>query len=307
MTVLFVCSGNKATGISPIIKHQADSLIKEGMKVDFFLIKGKGVSAYLKHIYWLRKYLKINQYDVIHAHYSLSGFVASFAGAKKLVVSLMGSDVIKKTINRSIAKMFSRNIWPVTIVKSNYMKTLIDSKRVMVLPNGVNLEVFNCIDKNIARQKLGWSFEKKHVLFCSSPVRLEKNFDLAKKAISALNSNLNIETHYIKNIDPKELYLHYSASDVLLMTSFWEGSPNVIKEAMACNLPIVTTNVGDVFWLIGQTKGCYITDFDEKNVAYFLTQAIDFANRTEGRERIKELKIDSISIARQLIEVYKNT
>ncbi len=309
MNVLFVCSGNKKTGVSPIVKHQADSLVSQGIFIDFYLIQGKGTLSYLKHIFKLRKHLKSKQYQVVHAHYSLSGIVASLAGAKNIVVSLMGSDLIEKSIFRRITKFFVKRIWPVTIVKSEFMNSKTKSKRIVVLPNGVNLELFNCVDKTTARQKLGWSLEKKHILFGSSPERAEKNFDLAKKAIALLDDYDKLEIRFLKDIDSNELYLHYSASDVLLMTSFWEGSPNVIKEAMACNLPIVSTNVGDVSWVVGQTKGCFVTEFDEGQIAENLIKALEFSyntDRTNGRERIKQLKLDSSSVAKQLIEIYNN-
>ena len=97
MTILFISSGNSGK-ISPIVKAQADSLIKKGVAIDFFLIKGKGLTGYLKSIFILRKFIKKNNYDLYHAHYSLSAFVATLAGCKPLVVSLMGSDVKKDNL-----------------------------------------------------------------------------------------------------------------------------------------------------------------------------------------------------------------
>jgi len=96
MTVLFVCSRKTDSFISPFVQSQAESLEKEGLKVSFFLIEKKGLIGYLQASIRLRVFLKKSKFDIVHAHYSLSGFVASLAGAKKIVVSLMGSDVIKK-------------------------------------------------------------------------------------------------------------------------------------------------------------------------------------------------------------------
>ena len=93
MKILFVSSGNSQNGISPIIKNQGESIVKAGIELEYFLIKGKGIKGYFKSIFTLRKHLKNNTYDIVHVHYSLSAIVASLAGAKPLIVSLMGSDV----------------------------------------------------------------------------------------------------------------------------------------------------------------------------------------------------------------------
>ena len=96
--------------------------------------------------------------------------------------------------------------------------------------------------------------------------------------------------------------MYLNAADALVLTSLWEGSPNVIKEAMACNLPIVSTDVGDVKEVIGDTEGCYITSYEPSDVAGKIKLALDFGKRTNGREKIKHLEINTI--AKRIIDVY---
>ena len=108
MRVLFVCSGNSGDGISPIIRNQANSLISEGIRVDVYAIQKKGVIGYLRTVPELHQFFKKNKYDVIHAHYSKSAYVATLAGAKPLVTSLMGTDVYSSLIDRLLIKFFSR-------------------------------------------------------------------------------------------------------------------------------------------------------------------------------------------------------
>jgi len=93
MKILFVCSGNnKANEISPFIQSQADSLVNAGLQVDFFIVNQPGLLGYYRHIFKLRKFLKNNSCDIVHAHYSLSAIVAGLSGSKPLVASLLGSD-----------------------------------------------------------------------------------------------------------------------------------------------------------------------------------------------------------------------
>ena len=98
MKILFISSGNSSQGISPIIHNQGESLKKNGVILEYLTIKGKGLIGYLKSIPMIRKHIKKNKYDIVHAHYSFSAFAASFAGASPLIVSLMGSDVKSKKI-----------------------------------------------------------------------------------------------------------------------------------------------------------------------------------------------------------------
>ena len=97
----------------------------------------------------------------------------------------------------------------------------------------------------------------------------------------------------------------YSAVDCLLITSIREGSPQVVKEAMACNCPIVSTNVGDVKEVIGDTRNCYITNFDPQYIALCLDKVLETSERANGRQRILNLKLDISDIAKRLDEIYK--
>ena len=142
MKILFVCSGNKTTGISPILKNQALSLESVGAEVSYYIIIGRGFSGYIKNIYYLRQFLKKNKYDVVHAHYSLSAYVATLAGSHPLIVSLMGSDVRVKQLFKMAQNIFMNLFWELVIVKSEDMKKSISHKYIKVLPNGVNLSTF---------------------------------------------------------------------------------------------------------------------------------------------------------------------
>ncbi len=302
MRVLFISSGNSKDGISPIVKNQGESLRRAGISIDYFTIKGKGIKGYLKAIPTLRAYLKENRYDIIHAHYWLSAIVASLAGANRMVVSLMGDDVKAKRWFRWIIYIFHHISWSRTIVKSRDMYLSLGIKDVYIVPNGVDLDRFRPIPKDIALKEVGWSETKRHILFTSNPDRVEKNFTLAKRAFEYIDSE-NLSLHYLKDIPNERVPYYYNASDVVILTSLWEGSPNAIKEAMACNVPIVSTPVGDVEEVISNTKGCYISTYDYREFASDIKKALEFGKKTDGREAIKHLK--SEIIAKKIIDIYK--
>lgn len=320
MKILFVSSGNN-NGISPITKRQGESLSLEGMQVSHFLITGKGIISYLKSIIKLKKFLRNNNFEIIHSHYAFSGYVSYFAHSKeKLVLSFMGDDLLgtndkygRITFKSTLITLINRTICYILfdkiIVKSLQMKSYLkNSDKIEIIPNGVNLNKFYPLNQIECQKILDLNSKNKHVVFISNPKRHEKNYELAKSACNQLN-NKNLELHAIYNSNVKELNYYYNAADLILLTSFHEGSPNVIKEAMACNCPIVSTEVGDVAKIIDGINGCYLTNYDSSFTAQTILKSIDFREKhkyTNGRDRIINLGLDSKSIALKLISIYQS-
>jgi glycosyltransferase involved in cell wall biosynthesis len=302
MKVLFVSSG-KSGDVGTVVKNQGESLKREGIDIEYFIIK-PGLSGYLKAIPEIRVTFKKGNFDLVHAHYSLSAFTASVAGFFPLVVSLMGSDAYVSGFLRLITRFFYKLRWKTTIVKTPGMKEILKMKHAMVIPNGVDIERFKPYSQESARKYLGYPMDKKLIVFISVPNRKEKNLNLASQAVKELNDD-NVELMHVHDVSNSEVPYYLNAADALLLTSKWEGSVNVVKEAMACNCPIVSTDVGDVRWIIGGTTGCYISSSDEGEIAACLRKALSFGRRTDGRERIIELGIDSRSVAVKLIDIYE--
>lgn len=302
MKVFFVSSG-KSGSVGEVVKNQGESLVKAGIDVDYFVIK-PGFSGYVKAIPKIRKAYKNGNYDLAHAHYSLSAFAASMAGSFPLVVSLMGSDAYISWFFRIVARLFYKQRWGATIVKTRKMKEILKMDAALIIPNGVDTNRFKPFSKESARNHLGYPMNKKLIVFISVPNRPEKNLSLARQAVKELKDD-NIELMHVYNVSNFEIPYYLNAADSLLLTSKWEGSVNVIKEAMACNCPIVATDVGDIRWVLGNTEGCYISSFDPADVADKIKIALAFGKRTEGRKRIMELGLDSETGAEKIIDVYK--
>jgi glycosyltransferase involved in cell wall biosynthesis len=304
--VLFVSSGNSNNGISSIVKNQGESLISNGVDIHYFNIKGKGFRGYLSNIKLIKASQKEIQPDLIHAHYSLTAILSSLAGAKPLIVSLMGSDVKTKLWFRVVLWFFYKFYWSQTIVKSEDMKKSLDFKKVHVIPNGVDISNFKPLSKNKCQDKLNWDTTKTHILFAANPLRHEKNYNLAQKSVNNLKKR-NIELHTLSDTPYNKIPILMNAANVILLTSLWEGSPNVIKEAMSCNCPIVATDVGDIKWLFGKEQGHFLTSFEHEDVTKKIERALEFSYNkcyTNGRQRIMALGLDSETIAKKITRIY---
>ncbi len=301
MKVLFVCSGNSKFGISPLVKTQGESLSNNGVEVEYFTFRGSFLGGYPAGILKLRKFLKSRKFDVIHAHYSISAFAATFAGAKPLVVSLMGDDVKGSRLSQGFIRFLHKHRWKATIVKSEKMKNDIKIPDALVVPNGVDFEKFKFIDKKTARDKVNFN-DKKHIIFVVNHYSKSKNPQFALDAFKLLNDH-DVELNIVKGIDSELIPYYMYAADVLILTSLSEGSPNVIKEAMACNLPIVSTDAGDVAQVISKTPGCFLASYDLADFADKITKAINFGKPTGGRDNIEHLDINVV--AHKIIDIYK--
>lgn len=299
--VLFVCSGNNDSGRSPNVDVQAAGLMDVGVEVHFFEISDKGIKGYVKNIFKLRNYLRKNTFDVIHAHYGLSGIVASLAGAKPLLVTIMGSEMYMNKAFRKLMMFFMRYVWKKTIVQSEQMKMLVGGKRVVVLPNGVDVSRFSSVSRKEAEKITGYD-KGKHVIWVSDPSRVEKDITLAEDAINCLeDKSVKLEIIYGQPYDKIPFY--FRAADVLLLTSKWEGSPNVVKEALAAGLPVVSVDVGDVSDLLSGVAGCYVAKSNTEDIAAALVKALAFGKETNGIEKVKHLEMKTIS--NRIKDVYK--
>jgi teichuronic acid biosynthesis glycosyltransferase TuaC len=317
--VLFVYSGNSAAGINRIVETQADSLSGKSVIIEKFPLIGKGFTGYLKNVRKLSRLLAGNKYDIIHAHYGLSGIIAFYAKRReKLLVSFMGDDLVGSNKRNGTVKLwslllarinslFARYLYDFSIIKSEEMKyVLLKNTPHALIPNGVNMQLFVPASRAEARLVTGGESNKKIALFLSDPERAEKNYKLADEAVKLCECRVFLKT--VTNCNQEELPSFYNAADLLLLTSFHEGSPNVVKEAMACGCPVVSTDVGDIRWLFGDTPGCFISTFDPQDVSEKIDRAIKFReenNFSGGRERIKELGLDSESVSVRITEIYK--
>lgn len=307
MKVLFVFRNHQEGKLDPIIENQSKYLIEQGIDIHNFPLERGGLN-YFKSYFHLKKHLKKNSYDLIHAHFGYTAIIAGLAHSGFTIASLMGSDLFKQNkIILFFIKIFTRFVWDKTIVKSAEMKKLVPGS--MVIPNGVNVDIYHYKGKEKSKLRVAFSSKYNIIFVAANPETEVKNLNLAKQAINLLD-DMNIGFYILSDISRELLPYYYSAADMMLLTSFSEGSPNVIKEAMACNCPIVSTDVGDVREIFGKLDGCFITSFNHVEVAEKIKLALEFSTtigRTNGYNRILETGLDSSKISAKIIELYSET
>jgi glycosyltransferase involved in cell wall biosynthesis len=315
VNVLFISSGNSANfAIAPFSKSQGESLKAKGIRLKYYPIVGKGLSGYVQNILPLKKYLKQHPFDLIHAHYALTGWVALMTLPRTpVVVSYMGCDtygdydekgrrVLSSYVNIVLSKILQLFVKKIIVKSRNLEAYIFCKKKVALIPNGVNLNVFKSMDKVEARKNLGLNLGKNYILFLGNPEDKRKNFPLVYQAQQICKQPFEIIKPY--PVLHHKIPWYLNACDVMVLSSFNEGSPNVIKEAMACNCPIVSVDVGDVKEIIAGTDGCYTCSYDTGDVAEKIKLALEFGRRTTGRDKIRHL--DESMIAQKIIKIYEN-
>ncbi len=297
MRVLIVCSINCGK-VAPFVSDQTESLKKKGIEIDFYTISQKGLLGYLKSRKGLLQKIREFTPDIIHAHYGLSGLFANLQRRVPVVTTYHGSDI-------NYRKMFRFSKFAIFLSKFNIFvsqKNIEKAKpkqNYALIPCGVDTELFKPLDKAECRAKLGFTNDEKIVLFSSSFDNQIKNPTLAKNAVALLP---NVRLIELKGYSRQQVSLLMNAVDVVLMTSFTEGSPQFIKEAMACNCPIVSVDVGDVKEVISGVENCFITSDDDKVIAECLHNVLSSGKRTIGRDKIKHF--DNQLIVCKIVEIY---
>lgn len=302
MRVLIVASYNKGR-FAPFILDQAEALKTQGCEITFFGLQGKGIRGYLKNLSAFKKQIKEFCPDVVHAHYGLSGLLANLQRKVPVVTTYHGSDINdKKVLSFSKLAMYL-SVWNI-FVSHKTLAIAKPKKKYSLLPCGIDLSALQLTPKNEARQKKGLKSNKKYILFAGAFDNVVKNVSLAKEVV-ALFQDANAELLELKGYSREEVTLLMCAADVFLMTSFTEGSPQVIKEALACGCPIVSVDVGDVKERIDKVEGCFVANTrDSKKMAELLQKAMAFEGKTQGRERIIADGLDNGIVAKKLIDIY---
>lgn len=287
---------------APFITEQVDAIEKQGVECQYFGVDGKGIVGYLRQIPKLRKAIREFRPDIIHAHYGLCGLLANYQKSIPVVTTYHGSDINDPRVLRLSKKCIRRSRFNIFVSQKN-VDIAHPQKSFALIPCGINLEDYPIINKADARRQMGLNPTGKYVLFAGAFDNHIKNAPLAKAAMELVPDAELVE---LKGFTRPQVSSLMQAVDAFLMTSLTEGSPQVIKEAMACSCPIVSVDVGDVWERTKGIEGCYMTGRDPEDLARSIQDALSFDGRTNGREAIEKNGLSNDVIAAHIISVYEN-
>ncbi len=297
-----------------VVVRQAASLRRLGVQVEVASIAGS-IRSYLRAAW---KVFCMNferrRADVLHAHTGHSGILACLQLRYPVILTYVGYDIdtpaedreglrtqFERLIFRSLSMFFAGTI--AQSARGARRLPRPGRRRNSVIPNGVDPTLFVPRPREDARRALGWG-SAPTAFFAADPNRYTKRFELAEAAIGLARQEVpDLQLVVADGVPTDQMPLWMNAADVLLLTSRGEGSPNVVKEAMFCNLPIVSVDVGDVREVVGATRHCRICPDDPVLLARAVLDAVRaIPERSDGRERSAGL-VDH-AVAAQLIELY---
>lgn len=267
MKILIICSHRYYAPytdyIAPFIFEQMQGLKQFGCDFRVCFVKGGGLKSYVRAWRELKRMIAEYQPDIIHAHYGLCCLVANLQRKVPVVSTYHGSDINSSRI-RWISKIAIR-LSCVNIFVSQKLQAIADYPcRSIVVPCGVDINRFYPMDKVACRAKLGMDIDKTYILFSKEFADKVKNYSLAKAAVERLGLDAELLEFY--GYSRKQVPWLYNAVDCGLLTSFTEGSPQFVKEAVACGCPIVSTDVGDAAEVVNRVENSYITTYEVEDV-----------------------------------------
>jgi glycosyltransferase involved in cell wall biosynthesis len=303
------------------VAAQVESLRGAGVHVDLLHLtrNRSGRRVYRDLSRRVATAVQATQPDVVHVMYGgvMADITTRAIRDRPVVVSFCGTDLLGgRTVGTCsrlalrygvfASRRAARRAAGIVVKSRNLFDALpssVDRTRVWIIPNGIDFSRFRPRDRSECRRELGWEQSRKHVLFPAVSTRPEKRFALAQAAVAALNGAGSVELHALSGVPNAEVPVWMNAADVVVLTSTHEGSPNAVKEALACNVPVVSVDVGDVRDRVVGIEGCFIAEATPEDLAAKLAMVFARSRPVEAREHVAELSLQSV--AERLQDVYQ--
>jgi teichuronic acid biosynthesis glycosyltransferase TuaC len=287
------------------VRDQVAEIRARGIEVEEFGFP-RGSREYLPATRRLRARLKRERYDLVHAHYGLAGWVAQLAGAQPLLVTFHGTDVrhhIVGPMSHRLAWRADRiaGVSRALFAEEDGRPGLPEVPGATVLPCGPELGRFGAAPRAAARATLGLKADGRYLLFPADPARPEKRHGRAAALAAAAGAELLTGG----SIDPAEMSTWMNAANAVLVTSDYEGFGMAAIEALACDVPVLSTPVGVAPYLLAGIEGCLCAPFDPDVWAAAARPHLAAADpRVAGAARAATLAAGPM--AERVIEVYRH-
>ncbi len=319
MRVLFLTSEwptDRRPWAVPFLVRQVRFLREAGLDVDVFPFKGRrNLKNYVAIYRRLQKHLNRQHYDVLHGQFGHSGLLAGLPKRAPLVVTFQGTDLhgiytaagryhpVSHPLRLLMQLVACRA--DEVIVVSEHLGSFLWRKDCHLIPGGLDLDLFKPMPQDEARRRLGLPVDEPLVLFVGNPQNAVKRHHLAAAVMQVLSLTLPAQLLLLNGVQPELVPVYMNAADVLLVTSKHEGSPNAVKEALACNLPVVSVDVGDIRRRLANVSNCCVVPSEAPMaIAQALVQVLRQRQRCNGRESVQELN-EALLVQRQ-IQVYES-
>jgi teichuronic acid biosynthesis glycosyltransferase TuaC len=308
-------------GSGVFVEQQIKGLLSRGMDVRVMFVdrRKEGASAYYRIAPMLQGELADFAPDLVHVMYGgvMADQVTKQRGLPPTVVTFHGSDLLGENLSGLARKLIShygvhcsrkaaRRSDGIIVVGRHLLKALgaeIAAAKVQVIPCGIDLERFKPLDQQQCRERLGWQPDDFHILFATSEGDPVKRPELARAAVGLLDGKYgHVKFHVLSGTPNSEVPYWLNAADVLLLTSKHEGSPTIVKEALACGLPVVSVPVGDVRERIAGIDGCHLAEPQPEHLARKLELVYKIRQRLNCDEKLQD--ISNQTIAARLEQFY---
>jgi teichuronic acid biosynthesis glycosyltransferase TuaC len=312
--VLFVIPG-EPRGCSMICaRRQAETLSTAGVEVFSACLRSRtSPLALWRDFLRFRKEMRRIRPDVVHAHFGTmtAMFAAVAAAGRPLVITYRGSDLnllpgCRAALGHLLSQLAALRAARIICVSRKLRARLWwRQSRAIVIPTGVDPEIFYPESRSMARRQLGWTHTEPVVLFNAGYDHQIKRLDLAQAALAAARRTIpELRLEILDgNVEPGLVPALMNAADCLLLTSDTEGSPAVLQEALACNLPIVSVDVGDAAERVDGVRHARIVARDAESLGKALKNMVRQPLRSDGRLKLDEFSAPQIAL--QLRDMYR--
>ena len=297
------------------IVQQVNYLRRAGLDVVVFSFCGLRSPLNYWHAWrTMRRQHPLEHFDILHAQFGQSGLLG-LPSPIPLVVTFHGSDLqgivgrqhrytVSGTVLQHVSRLVARQAREVIVVSPHLTRYLPAHTSAHVIPCGIDLERFQPRSLVEARRQLGLPEDRRLVLFAADPKRPVQRFALAQEAVALLPNQLGASIVTLSGVPHTEVPMYMNACDALVLTSHHEGSPTVVKEALACNLPVVSVDVGDVHERLHDVPGCIVcADDHAETIAAGLECVLTQGQRIDGRKAVQSL--DESLVVQKIVDVYK--